>query len=401
MLGFTYYTPTKVAFGKGSVERVGELMKQFGGTRVLIHYGGQSAVRSGVLDRVKKSLDEAGIFHVELGGVVPNPHLAKVREGIELARKENVDVIFPVGGGSAIDCAKAIAFGVPYEGDVWDFFSKKATIAECLPIACVLTIPAAGSEGSSSCVISNDELGLKRGTNSNLFRPKAAFLDPELTFTLPPYQTAAGVTDMIAHVCERYFSGTGSSSLTDNIATGIIRSLIDEAPVALAEPENYEARANIMWAGTLAHNDIAGCGLSATPTSRAGGWESHALEHELSAFDASITHGAGLAVVMPAWMRFVWRENPVRFLKFALQVFDIEPIDETDEAIEDAVTAAIDELQAFFVDLGMPHTLGEFGIAPEDVDKLLPTLKANKGEVFGGFKKLTLEDAKAIYLSAF
>ena len=254
---------------------------------------------------------------------------------------------------------------MPYEGDVWDFFSKKATIAECLPIACVLTIPAAGSEGSSSCVISNDELGLKRGTNSNLFRPKAAFLDPELTFTLPPYQTAAGVTDMIAHVCERYFSGTGSSSLTDNIATGIIRSLIDEAPVALAEPENYEARANIMWAGTLAHNDIAGCGLSATPTSRAGGWESHALEHELSAFDASITHGAGLAVVMPAWMRFVWRENPARFLKFALQVFDIEPIDETDEAIEDAVTAAIDELQAFFVDLGMPHTLGEFGIAPK------------------------------------
>mgnify|MGYP004477856127 CR=1 FL=1 len=401
MLGFTYYTPTKVAFGKGSVERVGELMKQFGGTRVLIHYGGQSAVRSGVLDRVKKSLDEAGIFHVELGGVVPNPHLAKVREGIELARKENVDVIFPVGGGSAIDCAKAIAFGVPYEGDVWDFFSKKATIAECLPIACVLTIPAAGSEGSSSCVISNDELGLKCGTNSNLFRPKVAFLDPELTFTLPPYQTAAGVTDMIAHVCERYFSGTGSSSLTDNIATGIIRSLIDEAPVALAEPENYEARANIMWAGTLAHNDIAGCGLSATPTSRAGGWESHALEHELSAFDTSITHGAGLAVVMPAWMRFVWRENPARFLKFALQVFDIEPIDETDEAIEDAVTAAIDELQAFFVDLGMPRTLGEFGIAPEDVDKLLSTLKANKGEVFGGFKKLTLEDAKAIYLSAF
>ena len=290
---------------------------------------------------------------------------------------------------------------MPYEGDVWDFFAKKATVAKCLPIACVLTIPAAGSEGSNSCVISNDELGMKSGTNSNLFRPYVAFMDPELTFTLPPYQTAAGVTDMIAHVCERYFSGMGSSGLTDNIATGIIRSLMDEAPVALAEPQNYEARANIMWAGTLAHNDIAGCGLSAVPTGRAGGWESHALEHELSAFDTSITHGAGLAVIMPAWMRYVWRENPARFLKFALQVFDIEPIDNTDEAIEDAVTAAIDELQAFFVDMGMPRTLGEFGIAPEDVDKLLPTLKANKGEVFGGFKKLTMQDAKAIYLSAF
>lgn len=401
MNDFVFYSPTEFIFGKGVTDQVGEHIAKRGYKRALLVYGKGSVVRTGTLDRVKKSLAASGVETVELAGVRPNPEVGLVREGIELARKENVDVIFPVGGGSAIDCAKAIAFGVPYEGDVWDFFSKKATIAECLPIACVLTIPAAGSEGSSSCVISNDELGLKRGTNSNLFRPKAAFLDPELTFTLPPYQTAAGVTDMIAHVCERYFSGTGSSSLTDNIATGIIRSLIDEAPVALAEPENYEARANIIWAGTLAHNDIAGCGLSTTPTSRAGGWESHALEHELSAFDASITHGAGLAVVMPAWMRFVWRENPARFLKFALQVFDIEPIDETDEAIEDAVTAAIDELQAFFVDLGMPRTLGEFGIAPEDVDKLLPTLKANKGEVFGGFKKLTLEDAKAIYLSAF
>ncbi len=401
MNDFVYYSPTEFVFGRGVTDCVGEHVAARGFKRALLVYGKGSVIRTGTLDRVKKSLAAAGVEVVELAGVRPNPEVGLVREGIELARAESVDLVFPVGGGSTIDCAKAIAFGVPYDGDVWDFFSKKATIAECLPIACVLTIPAAGSEGSNSCVISNDELGMKSGTNSNLFRPQIAFMDPELTFTLPAYQTAAGVTDMIAHVCERYFSGTGSSSLTDNIATGIIRSLMDETPVALSDADNYEARANIMWAGTLAHNDIAGCGLSATATGRAGGWESHALEHELSAFDTSITHGAGLAVVMPAWMRYVWREDPSRFLAFAQQVFDIEPVDDSDEAIEDAVTAAIDELQAFFTDLGMPTKLGEFGIAPEDVDKLLPTLKANKGEVFGGFKKLTMEDAKAIYLSAF
>lgn len=401
MNDFVYYSPTEFIFGRGVTDSVGSHVAARGFKRALLVYGKGSVVRTGTLDRVKKSLAAAGVEAVELAGVRPNPEVGLVREGIALARERDVDFVLPVGGGSTIDCAKAIAFGVPYGGDVWDFFSKKATIAACLPIACVLTIPAAGSEGSNSCVISNDELGMKSGTNSNLFRPQIAFMDPELTFTLPAYQTAAGVTDMVAHVCERYFSGTGSSSLTDNIATGIIRSLMDEAPVVLADPENYEARANIMWAGTLAHNDIAGCGLSATATGRAGGWESHALEHELSAFDTSITHGAGLAVVMPAWMRYVWRENPSRFLEFGQQVFGIEPVDDIDEAIEDAVTATIDELQGFFAELGMPVKLGEFGIAPDDIDKLLPTLKANKGEVFGGFKKLTMEDAKAIYLSAF
>ena len=401
MNDFVYYSPTEFIFGRGVTDSVGSHVAARGFKRALLVYGKGSVVRTGTLDRVKKSLAAAGVEAVELAGVRPNPEVGLVREGIALARERDVDFVLPVGGGSTIDCAKAIAFGVPYDGDVWDFFSKKATIAACLPIACVLTIPAAGSEGSNSCVISNDELGMKSGTNSNLFRPQIAFMDPELTFTLPAYQTAAGVTDMVAHVCERYFSGTGSSSLTDNIATGIIRSLMDEAPVALSDAENYDARANIMWAGTLAHNDIAGCGLSATATGRAGGWESHALEHELSAFDTSITHGAGLAVVMPAWMRYVWRENPSRFLEFGQQVFGIEPVDDIDEAIEDAVTATIDELQGFFAELGMPVKLGEFGIAPDDIDKLLPTLKANKGEVFGGFKKLTMEDAKAIYLSAF
>lgn len=401
MNNFEFYSPTKFVFGRGVTDEVGQHVAKAGYKRALLVYGGGSVVRTGTLARVKESLSKAGVQFFELSGVRPNPEVASVREGIALAREKEADLVLPVGGGSVIDCAKAIAFGVFHEGDVWGFFAKKVAIENALPLMCVLTIPAAGSEGSSSCVISNDAIDAKFGVNSDLIRPQTSFLDPELTFTLPAYQTAAGVTDMIAHICERFFSGTGSSEVTDNIATGLIRTLINQAPVAIAEPENYEARANIMWAGTLAHNDLAGCGLNAVPTSRAGGWESHALEHQLSAFDTSITHGAGLAVMMPPWMRYVWRENPTRFLTFARMVFGIEPVDETEEAVCDAVTAAIDELQAFFAGLGMPTKLGEFGLKPENVDAFLITLKANKGEEFGGFKKINLEDARKIYCSAF
>ena len=401
MNNFEFYSPTKFVFDRGVTDEVGQHVAKAGYKRALLVYGGGSVVRTGTLARVKESLSKAGVQFFELSGVRPNPEVASVREGIALAREKEADLMLPVGGGSVIDCAKAIAFGVFHEGGVWDFFAKKVAIENALPLMCVLTIPAAGSEGSSSCVISNDAIDAKFGVNSDLIRPQTSFLDPELTFTLPAYQTAAGVTDMIAHICERFFSGTGSSEVTDNIATGLIRTLINQAPVAIAEPENYEARANLMWAGTLAHNDLAGCGLNAVPTSRAGGWESHALEHQLSAFDTSITHGAGLAVMMPAWMRYVWRENPTRFLTFARMVFGIEPVDETEEAVCDAVTAAIDELQAFFAGLGMPTKLGEFGLKPENVDAFLITLKANKGEEFGGFKKINLEDARKIYCSAF
>ena len=401
MNDFTYYSPTEFFFGRGVTDQVGQKLVARGYKHALVVYGKGSVVRTGTLDRVKASLAEAGIKVEELAGVRPNPEVGLVREGIELARARRVDCILAVGGGSTIDCAKAVAFGAPYDGDVWDFFSKKATISEALPVACVLTIPAAGSEGSNSCVISNDELGMKTGVNSDLFRPVLAVMDPELTFTLPTFQTGAGVTDMIAHICERYFSGVGAVPVTDNIACGLIRAIIDAAEELVDDPQNYDARANIMWAGTLAHNDLAGCGRGLVPGGRAGGWESHALEHEMSAFDPSIAHGAGLAVIMPAWMRYVWREDPQRFLDFAWDVFGIEPVNGTDEAIEDAVTAAIDELQDFFARQGMPTKMGELGLAPEDVDKLLPTLAKNKGEVFGGFKKLTMDDAKAIYLSAF
>lgn len=401
MNNFTYYSPTEFVFGRGVEEGVGAKAAAHGYKKALLVYGKGSVVRSGLLDRVKASLDAAGVEHVDLAGVRPNPEVESVRAGIGMVRDENVDLILPVGGGSAIDCAKAVAFGALYDGDVWDFFCGKAAVERALPIFCVLTIPAAGSEASSSCVISNDELHAKRGTNGDAFRPAVSFMNPEITFTLPPYQTAAGVTDMVAHICERWFSGVGAVPVTDNIAAGLIRALIDAAPRVLEDPEDYDARADIMWAGMLAHNDIAGCGRALAPAGRAGGWESHGLEHEMSAFDTSITHGAGLAVIMPAWMRYVWREDPSRFLQFALDVFDIEPIDGSDEAIEDAVTAAIDELQAFFVDMGMPKTMGELGLREEDVDAIVETLRATKGDVFGAFKKLTMEDAKAIYLSAF
>ena len=401
MNDFVFCSPTQFVFGRGAIDSIGERAAARGWTRGLLVYGGGSVERSGVLGRVRSSLEAAGVSHCEFGGVRPNPEVGQVREAIALARAEGADFLLPVGGGSVIDAAKATAFGALHDGDVWDFFSGKAKVERALPIAAVPTIPAAGSEGSSSCVISNDELGRKVGTNGEAFRPAMALLDPEVTFTLPAYQTAAGVTDMIAHICERYFSGVGRVPISDGISTSLVCAIMDAAQVVKGNPQDYDARATIMWGSTLAHNDIAGCGRSKVPTARAGGWESHALEHEMSALKPEITHGAGLAVIMPAWMRYVWREDPSRFLDFALDVFGIEPVDDTDEAVEDAVTAAIDELQAFFVGLGMPRTMGDFGLVEDDVDALVATLEQTKGATFGGFKQLSMQDARAIYLSAF
>lgn len=413
MNDFTFWSPTRFVFGRGVTDRVGEELAKLGYKNVLIVYGGGSVVRCGTLDRVKASLDGAGIAHVELGGVRPNPEVSSVRAGIELAREHDVDLILPVGGGSTMDAAKAIALGTRYDGDVWDFYAKRAVPQDRIPVACVVTIPASGSEASDSAVISNDELHLKSGCNTDLNRPVAAFMDPELTFTLPPYQTAAGITDMISHIMERFFSGAPAVPVTDNIACGMIRAVMDAAGRVMEDPNDYDARANIMWVGTLAHNGLAGIGLKTPGAGRDGDWSCHGLEHELSAFDTSITHGAGLAVIFPAWMRYVWREHPERFLEFGGQVFGIEPIDpaiddlsEIDEeitperAIEDAVEATIDELQDFFVSLGMPRTLGELGITADDIDTLLAGLKINKGERFGTFRTLTLDDARAIYESA-
>lgn len=401
MNDFVFQSPTRFVFGRGYAARIGGEVAALGAKRVLLVYGGGSVVRTGLLARVTASLEAAGVERVELSGVRPNPEVGLVRTGIELARREHVDLVLAVGGGSVIDCSKAIAFGTPYQGDVWDFFSHKAKIGACLPVACVLTIPAAGSEASASCVISNDALNLKKGVNGDVFRPRVAVLDPEVTFTLPQYQTAAGAVDIICHICERFFSGAGAVPVTDNIACGIIRAVIDAATTVTTTPDDYDVRAAIMWSGTLAHNDLCGCGRASAPTKRAGGWESHGLEHEISAHRPEVTHGAGLAVILPAWMRYVWRADRERFLAFAKGVFDVEPVDQTDEATQDAITYAIDELQRFFVSLGMPRTLADLDLAPAEVDGWLQTLRQNKGERFGELMPLTMEDARAIYLSAF
>lgn len=410
MNDFTFFSDTRFVFARGVTDRVGAELADAGYRNALVVCGQGSAVRLGTLDRVLASLDAAGVSHSELMGVRPNPEVGLVREGIGVARERGVDLILAVGGGSVIDTSKAIALGVPYQGDVWELFGNGGTaVREGRPdVACVLTIPGAGSEGSPSCVVSNDGLMLKRGLSTDFNRVSVAFMDPELTFTLPPYQTAAGVSDMIAHVMERFFSSVGPVPVTDNVATGIIRALMEATPRVLEAPDDYDARACIMWAGTLAHNDLAGLGRNARPNSRAGGWECHALEHELSAHDASVTHGAGLAVIFPAWMRYVWRSNPERFLAFGREVFGIEPVDAEadgvdvtpDEAVEDAVLATIDELQAFFSSIGMPSSLGELGVTADRIPALLETLRANKGEEFGDLRRLTLEDAGRIYESA-
>ena len=401
MRNFTWGCSTKFVFGKDVVAEIGEQASQLGYKRALIVCGGESARRSGVLGCVEGSLTAAGIECKQLAGVRPNPEVNQVRMGVALAKSFDADVIVAVGGGSVIDCAKAISFGALYEADVWDFFARKEVITKVLPLLCVLTIPAAGSESSSSCVISNDELGLKRGVTSDLFRPVISFMDPQLTFTLPPYQTAAGATDMIAHLCERWFSGVEAVPVTDRTNAGLIRTIMESATACLADPEDYDARANLMWAGTLAHNGIAGVGRSLKPEGRAGGWESHALEHELSAFDPAITHGAGLAVMMPAWMRYVYMHDAQRFADFGEQVFDIRAQGTEEAEIERAALASIDALVTFFASIGMPSKLGEFGLKPENVDSLLVTLEQNKGAQFGAFTKLNMEDARAIYLSAF
>lgn len=401
MNDFSFQSPTRFVFGRGFCDRCGEELATLGAKRVLLVFGGGSVRHTGTLARVEASLAAAGIECVELGGVRPNPELGLVRKGVSLARERDVDLVLAVGGGSVIDCAKAIAFGVPYEGDVWDFFSGKASITSCLPIASVLTIPAAGSEASASCVISNDALSLKRGCAGEVFRPKLAIMDPTLTFTLPAYQTAAGATDIICHICERFFSSAGPVPVTDSISCALIRTVMDAASAALENPDDYDARANIMWAGTLAHNDLCSCGRSASYGKRAGGWESHGLEHEISAHHPQVAHGAGLAVILPAWMRHVWRSDVERFLSFAEGVFGLAPADETNEEAERCVERAIDCLQAFLVGMGMPATLTDLDLSPADVDAWIETLSQNKGESFGELQTLTMDDARAIYLSAF
>lgn len=356
MFDFEYYTPTKVVFGKGAESKTGKLIKEFGGTRVLIHYGGHTAIRSGLLDRIKAALDAENIFHVELGGVVPNPHLSKVREGIALAKENNVDFLLAVGGGSVIDSAKAIAYALAEpDHDVWDLFAHTREAKACLPLASVLTIAAAGSEMSPSCVITNDQTGEKRAYDDDFSRPKFAVMNPELTETLPDYQTQSGCTDIMMHTMERYFTQGGNMELTDEIAEGLLRTVMKYAQVLHIDPQNYEARAEVMWAGSLAHNGLTGCGNDG------GDFASHMLEHELGGM-FNVTHGAGLAAIWPSWARYVYRNCLPRFVRYAVKVMGVEPAD-TDEA---TALKGIETMEEFYHRIGMPINLRELGIAPTD-----------------------------------
>lgn len=394
MKNFNYYAPTQVAFGRNTESQVAELVKKYGGSKVLIHYGGQSAIRSGLLAKVEQILTEAGIAYVKLGGVKPNPRLSLVRKGIELCKEENVDFLLAVGGGSVIDSCKAISSGRFYQGDVWTLYEHKDHATQYLPIGCILTIPAAGSEMSNGSVITNDEVEswLKKDYCVDEFRCKFAIMNPELTFTLPAWQTACGITDMMMHTMERYFSKDDDMETTDAIAEAILRTCMKEGPLALANPTDYTCRANIMWAGTLAHNDLTGCGTT-------GDWATHNIEHELSGlFDVS--HGAGLAAVWGSWARYTRNENLPRFARFAHNVMGIDTTNMSDmEASETGIKA----MEQFFRSIGMPtdiHTLVGKDITDAEIEEMAQKCTNGDTTTIGGLKILHAADIVKIYQMA-
>lgn len=387
MNNFIFYPATKYVFGKGVEEKVADQLSEFGMKKPLIVYGKGSVIRSGLLDRIKNSLEKSSIPYAELGGVQPNPVDSKVYEGIEIAKKEGIDSVLAVGGGSSIDTAKAIAAAIPYDGDFWDFYCGKANVTKALPVGVVLTIPAAGSEGSGNSVITKLDGLHKLGMGSDVLRPKFALMNPELTFTLPPYQTAAGITDMMAHIMERYFSNTPNVEITDRVAEGVLKAIISEAPKVIANPEDYDARANIMWSGTLAHNGVCSGG-------REEDWSTHGLEHELSAV-YDVTHGAGLAVMFPAWMTYALKENPGKLAQFARRVFDVKESDDMK-----AAALGIDALKEFLASIGMPTSMKELGIENPDIELLAKKVTENKGEVFGNYIEINQPIAAEIYTLA-
>ena len=392
MKDFNYYAPTEVVFGENSEEQVAALVKKYGGTKVLVHYGGKSAERSGLLDKICGLLTEGGIAFKKLGGVVPNPRLSLVHEGIKLCREEGIDFILAVGGGSVIDSSKAIAYGVPHEGEVWDFYLGKDKATEMLPVACVLTIPAAGSEMSEASVITNEDGDVKLGYSNNLARPKFAIMNPKRTFTLPPYQTAAGVTDMMMHTMERYFTKDDDMDLTTDIAEAMLRSMKDAIFAVLKNPEDYRYRAQIMWGGSLMHNGLTGCGVT-------DDWATHQLEHELSGmFD--VTHGAGLAAIWPSWARYVMHENLSRFVRFAVNVMDV-PNDFTDP--EGTALKGIEAMERFYHAIGMPINIKELigkDITDEEIKEMTRKCSRNYQHTCGQLKVLKAEDMENIYKMA-
>ncbi|QIM68286.1 iron-containing alcohol dehydrogenase [Basfia succiniciproducens] len=392
MQNFEYYTPTKIVFGKQTEQQVGELIKEQGCQKVLIHYGGNSAKASGLLDRVKASLDNAGIAYTELGGVVANPLLSLVYQGIELCKKEQVDFILAVGGGSVIDSSKAIAYGVAEpDKDVWELYDRKRQATACLPVATILTLAAAGSEMSESSVITKEEGDIKRGYSNNLSRPVFSILNPELTMTLPKYQTASGNVDILMHTMERYFTPHDTMEITDGIAESLLKTVMKNAQILAKDPQNYEARAEIMWSGSLSHNGLTNCGGGN------GDWATHMLEHELSGM-FGVTHGAGLAAVWGHWARYVYQALLPRFERFALRVMGVAPA----ENAEQTALKGIEAMENFFRSIDMPTNLSELGVnatAEQITEMAKKCAIASKGCI-GAAKPLYEQDMAAIYTAA-
>lgn len=385
MENFTFCSPTNFVFGKGTEEKVGELCSKYGAKKILIVYGGGSVVRSGLLDRVKDSLTKAGLVYTELGGVKPNPEDDKVREGIKMVREEGIDFLLPVGGGSTIDTAKGIACGALYDGDFWDFYVGKSVIQKAMPVGVVLTIPAAGSEGSGNSVITNTSTMQKLSLRCpDYLRPVFSIMNPELTFTLSPYQTACGICDMMVHIFERYFTNSEAVGISDRLCEGILESIMEEAPKVMADPENYHARANLMWAGNIAHNGTCGIG-------RIEDWSSHFIEHEISSM-YGVTHGAGLSVIFPAWMEFTSKINPSKAKQLSIRVLGVSP----NYLNDDVIALGINKLREFWKSLGLPVTMHELGVDNPDIDALVRNLHANKGEIIGNYVPLTKDMTRQI-----
>lgn len=386
MDNFTYYSPTLYEFGRGAEEKTGMLTFLMGAKKVMIVYGKKYVKANGLLDRIEMSLSTIGIEYVEFGGIEQNPTDDRVYEGIALGRDKHIDGLLAIGGGSVIDTAKAIAAGIDYAGDFWDFYAGKQIVKTALPVGVVLTIPGSGSEGSGNSVITKrDTLQKISLRTDSVLRPRFAIIDPELTFTLSAYQTACGVVDMMSHIMERYFSPTSRVEVSDRLAEGLLLSLINEAPKALSDPTDYQTRANIEWAGTLGHNGIVGCG-------RREDWVSHFMEHEISAV-YGVVHGAGLAVVIPAWMAFMAHHKPSKVAQLGRRVFGVTAPDDRSAAID-----AVASLRAFFgAVLRMPLTFKDLGIAEPDIDLLVRKLHEDKGETIGGYYRLTERETRQIY----
>ncbi len=383
MFDFEYFAPTKAAFGKNSLSRLAGLISEQGCKKVLLHYGGGSAEKSGLLAIVRSALKEAGVPWAELGGVKPNPRLSLVYEGIELCKREGVDFLLAVGGGSVIDSAKAIGYGLANDGDVWDFYEGTRKPSACVPVGVVLTIAAAGSEMSNSSVITREAEGggLKRGCNSNYCRPRFAVMNPELTYTLPDYQTACGCTDILMHTMERYFTNGGNMAITDAVAEGLMRTVIANARLLKHNPVDYDARAEVMWAGALSHNGLTGCGNDG------GDWAVHGIEHELGG-QYDVAHGAGLAAVWPAWAKYVYKDCLIRFYLFAVHVMGVRPSGTRESIAREGIEA----FAAFLREIGMPTSLTELGVDPTDKEY---KVMAERCAAAGGGKK---GSAKVLYV---